>query len=549
MSVAELLQRLDQRFRILTGGSRTAPRRQQTLRALIDWSYDLLTDAEKALLPRLSVFAGGWTLEAAEGVCSGEGIEAWEMLDLLTSLADKSLLSTEVRHGAARYGMLESVRQYARELLHAQPSATEWIQCHLSYFVLLGEEVEPQLNGPRPEASFARLDLEHGNLRAALTPNDGMAGEGARLRLQLASALWRFWSQRGHFSEGRHWLEAALTAAPDDGSAHRARALRGAGFLMYRQGDNGAAQACFERSLAISRALDDRPAIAAALCNMGKAARGLGNYAVARAQIEEALTIAREHSADVALVMMLCDLSLVEMDQGKLAVAQALLAEGLGISRSLDCPNGIALTLLNLGVAHLLNADLVVARQYLEESLDQYRKLGDPYFIAVALRNLAATVADLGDQAAACGYHAECLALAQRLGDRTGAACTLLSMGELTWQAGAPATALNLVQQGLTMLIELGDRRFIADAFEQIGYIALALSDPRKAARMWGWSDGLRQEIGAPLPACGRALYDERVTAARASISDDAIFDRLFQDGRQMTQVQAVEYALTVAPV
>ena len=230
----QLLERLDDRFRILTGGSRTALERHQTLRAAVDWSYDLLTEPERALFARLAVFAGGWTLEAAEQVGAGEGIESPEVLDLLTRLADQSLVvAQEQPDGTARYRLLESLRQYGRDKLAARAEAPAVRDRHLAHFLALAERADPGLYGPDAPAWIERLEVEHDNLRAALDWALGpAAGQGQAARgLRLAGALEYFWFLRVHRREGLARLQQALAHTDDAPSAARAQALYSAGAL------------------------------------------------------------------------------------------------------------------------------------------------------------------------------------------------------------------------------------------------------------------------------------------------------------------------------
>jgi predicted ATPase len=209
MSVEEVNRGLDQRFRLLTSRSRTALPRHQTLRSLIDWSYGLLHEAEKALLCRLSVFAGGCTLAGAEAVCDGEGVKQEDVLDILTSLVDKSLVGTEERNSATRYRLLETVRQYALERLREGGEEAQWRGRHLAHFVAVTEEAEPQLTGADQRTWLERLEAEHDNLRSALAWSSTAGGDAAR-GLRLAGAFWWFWYVRGYFGEGRRWLSALL---------------------------------------------------------------------------------------------------------------------------------------------------------------------------------------------------------------------------------------------------------------------------------------------------------------------------------------------------
>ena len=254
LSVEEINRKLDQRFRLLTGGSRTALPRQQTLRSLIDWSYDLLNASEKLLLQRVSVFAGGWTMEAAECVCIGAGVENAEVLDLMTSLADKSLVLAEEGDGQMRYRLLETVRQYAREKLIESGNGEALRERHRDYFLALAKQAQPKMMGIEHATWLRRLEDEHENLRAAL--DWSQMEERSDAGLQLCAALHRFWWARGYLSEGREWCIRALgKAGAEAQTQERADALNVAGVLAYHQGDYPAARASDEESLADSAAI------------------------------------------------------------------------------------------------------------------------------------------------------------------------------------------------------------------------------------------------------------------------------------------------------
>jgi hypothetical protein len=288
--VEQIHTRLDDMFRLLTGGSRTALPRQQTLRALIDWSYDLLSEAEQTLLRRLSVFAGGWTLEAAEAVGAGESVAAWELLDLLTSLVDKSLVTYDDPGGEGRYWLLETVRQYARDRLLETGEAIAVRDRHLDFFLRLAEEAEPRLHGREQLAWLDRLEAEHDNFRAALawSRTEERHAESA---LRLAGALAWFWNMRGYLNEGRRWLEDLLARpAPAGATRARAKALGGAGLMATYQGDFDAAPARFTESVALWRELGDRRALAHAMGWLG----GCSEYSRRIPLLEEAVALARE---------------------------------------------------------------------------------------------------------------------------------------------------------------------------------------------------------------------------------------------------------------
>ena len=267
LPVEAILARLDDRFRLLTGGPRSALPRQQTLRAALDWSHDLLSDQERLLLRRLSVFAGGWTLEQAEEVCVGQGIEAWEVLDVLGSLVNKSLILPEERDGEAHYRLLETIREYVLERLAMSGEQVEFRRRHAGYYLRQAEAAEPELHGPRQGRLLNQLETEHDNLRAALAWS--LASGEAALGIRLAGALSGFWYLRGYVSEGRGWLERALARLDMPGSEQEPAAAasgdprplgrrkveaqlhEGLGDAMELVGQHDEARAAYQRALAL----------------------------------------------------------------------------------------------------------------------------------------------------------------------------------------------------------------------------------------------------------------------------------------------------------
>jgi predicted ATPase/DNA-binding winged helix-turn-helix (wHTH) protein len=395
MSVEELSQGLDQRFALLTGGSRTALPRHRTLRSTIDWSYDLLREPEKLFLQRLSVFAGGWTLAAAKEVCAGEGIEQRDVLDLLTSLADKSLVVPEQGDAQTRYRLLETVRQYARDRLEDSGGSAAARVRHRDYYLALAEEADPKLRGAEQAEWLQRLEEEHENLRAGLAWSVAEAGTGGGQR--LCGALRRFWWTRGHLSEGRQWCTRVLGRTGAERTRERANVLNAAGVLAFYQGDYPAARALEEESLAIRRELGDRSGIAGSLGNLGNVASGQGDYPAARTLYEESLAIRRELGDPSGIANSLGNLGNVALYQGDYPAARALDEESLAIRRELGDRFGIAVSLSNLGQVAYEQGDYPAARALDEESLAIRRELGDRIGIFYALEGLAAVVASLRD--------------------------------------------------------------------------------------------------------------------------------------------------------
>jgi predicted ATPase/class 3 adenylate cyclase len=332
LAVEQIAARLDDRFRLLTGGSRAALPRHQTLRAAMDWSYGLLLGTEQIMLRRLSVFAGGCTLDAAEAVCSGGDVAADEVLDLLSQLVDKSLVGAETQHGAARYQLLETVRQYGWGRLLDSREAAEVQRRHRDWYLALAERAEPELGRAEQDVWLERLATEHDNLRAALEWSRAEQG-GADAELRLAGALQWFWGLWEHWSEGRGWLETALTHSRDAPPAVLAKVYRGAAYLAWHQGDFEQATIHGEKGLALSKELGDKEGSALLLRWLGLAAAGQGDPERATALLEASLALDRELGDKGLISMELGNLAGIAKSQGDDERAAALLAEALTLSK------------------------------------------------------------------------------------------------------------------------------------------------------------------------------------------------------------------------
>ena len=543
MSVDEVNQRLDQRLGLLTGGSRTVPHRQQTLRAAIDWSYDLLSDAEKGLFCAISAFAGGWTLEAAEWVCEGDDFAAREVLDLLASLVDKNLVVAEERGVTTRYRLLETVHQYAVERLQGRGKEAHWHRRHHAHFLALAEEAEPQLTGTNQKAWLDRLEAEHDNFRAALarsleTVQDGEAG------MRLAGALARFWLVRGYLTEGRGWLSRLLAAMPAGTSATHAKAHNWSGVLAWKQGDYRAAQASYEQCLAIRRELGDRKGIGAVLNNQGLLAYEQGDYPAARVLHEQSLAIDRELADQWGIAVSLIHLGSLAMIQGDSPSARAMYAESLAIFRELGDRGHIANALRSLGSLCSRQGDHPAARALYDESLAICRELGDRSGIARALYGLGVTARHQGDHSGAAALFEESRSIYLELGDREGTANSLNNLGHVAAARGDYPRAQVLQKASLEIFRELGDRPGTAASIEGLAALAFAVGEPERSARLWGATERLREEIGAPRVPSERLNQDIEVAAARAAVRDDAAFDLAWRNGRAMTPEQAIAFAL-----
>jgi predicted ATPase/class 3 adenylate cyclase/Tfp pilus assembly protein PilF len=561
LTVEEINLRLDQRFRLLTGGDRTALPRQQTLRAAIDWSYDLLTERERQLLARLSAFAGGWTLEAAEAICGDDEtalddsllpgspnhfgvadclLPAFEVLDLLTGLVDKSLVTAQTQAQSARYTLQETMRQYARDRLAESAETMASLRSRFrNYFLELAEEIMPKLRGSEQVRWYAVLEAEHDNLRQALQfcAEDPGAGEAG---LRLAGALWRFWWTQGHLSEGRERLGLALShVAGQARTGARAAALNGAGVVAFQQGDYAAARALFEEGLAIQRELRDLRGIAGSLTSLGNVTHAQGDYAAARSLIEESLAIVRQLGDRPGLANALINLGNVAYEQGDYAAAWSMFEESLKLLRQLGDKHSIAMSLNNLGSVAHVQGDLKAARSYYEESLALRRELGDRHGVAMCLGNLGELVCEQDDYALARSLFEESLAIRHELGDRPGIAHCLGFLGNVARRQEDFAAARSLHLRSLKIRQELGDKTGICGSMEALASLDAEQNNRERAASLWGAAFALRQAIGAPLPPHEHEKQERETAEVRASLGESA-FAASWEAGRTLSPDQAL---------
>ena len=537
LSVEEINARLDNRFRLLTGGSRTALPRQQTLRALIDWSYDLLTAPEQILLMRLSVFAGGWTLLAAEQICADEGngaLDGGEVLDYLTGLVDKSLVSAETSGDATRYRLLETVRQYARDRLRETGTDGHIRDRHAAFFLRFMEEARQHLSGGDQTLWFARVDADYDNIRAAL---DCLEGEE---RLSLAGSLAWYWNIRGLWNEADFWLGKSLDDPALGGkrTLERARALHGRAVVntVAERGDRATIEAWYSEALAIRREGNDSGGEAATLVNLGSLARERAEFALARTLYTEALHAARRSHLFAIEGTSAFNLGYVAFYQGDFQEAQAVFDRLLPLARANGHKTLEAETLAMRGKVAEAGGDLAGACRWYEEAAALYREFG---FIAEINSHLSLADAR-GRQGDFARAHAQ-IEQARALVAASGfpVKWLLVSAGNLALREGdAPAAdrayrdaarsgdllqnpvAVPDILEGLAALAALQTRYEAAAGFD-----ACALAR-REAIGVPGWPvDNPRREARTTLlrAALGQAAYDSAAPEGRALAPADAL--------------------------
>ena len=367
MSAEELNRRLDKRFSLLTGGLRTALPRQQTLRALIDWSYDLLNSIEQTMYRRLAVFAGGWTLQAAEQVCSGEEVAEELVLDLLTSFVDKSLVVADERNGVTRYRMLETIREYARERLDQSNDRGALRDRHLAFYLALAEEAAPDLVGPKQGEWLAQLDSERENLLVAHAACDH-AENGGALGLRLVNALRRYWASRGLMVLGQRLIgEALARTGAQARDAARCRALFAAGQFDSFMGRYAESRPRLDESLAIAREIGDEGLAASITTTLALATLGQGENAVARGYFEEAIALSRKTGNKRELAVALNGLAQLDRMEGALDAVDALYRQSLALMREIGDRESAAVMLLNLAIVAIGRRSSTQARDILQE--------------------------------------------------------------------------------------------------------------------------------------------------------------------------------------
>jgi predicted ATPase len=493
---AELLGRLERRLRVLTHGPRDGPARQQTLRATLDWSHELLNPDEQALFRRVSVFVGGGTLEAIEAICPKP--DAGDVLGSVASLVDKSLLRME-RTDRPRLRMLETLREYGGERLAAAGETTRLRQAHAGYYLALAEAAEPQLRGAEQALWLTRLEDEHDNLRAAL--QWALQQGDAALGLRLGGALWRFWYLHGHVGEGRRWLPRLLELPADDGQRDlalaRAQALGGAGVFAELQGDYPEARRLHDESLALRQRHRDTWGVAESLDDLGVLADSEGDFARATALYTQALELFREIGDAWGTALVLSNMGYLAREQGAYAQAAVLHEQSLALFREVGDQRNVAFTLNNLGEVLCDEGDYARATERCTESLAVRRTLGDTWGVAISIGSLGRVGEAQGDYDQARALYEESLGLFRGLGATWNMACILDSLSSVARHQGAWAQAAAMCAESLALFRAIHDDKGIARALTSAGHVAHDQGDSVDAERLYQESLALYGEMGA----------------------------------------------------
>jgi non-specific serine/threonine protein kinase len=545
-----LLERLEARaghgsLDLLGGGARDLPARQRTLRDAIAWSYDLLSPAGQRLLRRLSVFVGGWTVDAAEAVCAGDGIAPAEVLDLLAELVDQSLVVSVEMGGEPRFRLLEMLRDFGAEQLAAADEVGAVEDRHTAYHVALAEAAAPELRGPRQAQWLWRLEADHDNLRTVLARS--LERGAAATALRLVGVLTAFWVGHGYLVEGQAWTERALAAGAGAPAPLRARALLGLGTLAWRRSAFPTARAALEPALPLLRELGDRHGEALALKLLGNERRPLGDLRGARALHERSLAIYQELGDERSVAELLNNLAGIARDEGDLAAARSTYAECLAIFRRHGDRQGTGVALVNLGAVARDLGEYDAARDLGEEALAIYRAVGDRRGIGRALLGLGILALRRGEPAAARPLLDESLRIGRELNELSTITEALGNLGRAAHDLGEHALARDLYNQALTRARDLGNKKWVAESLDAFAALAADCGQPVRAVRLWGAADALREAAGTPRLPFERAEYDAGLAAARAALSVAAI-NAAAAAGRAMDMDEAVTQAHADTP-
>jgi predicted ATPase/class 3 adenylate cyclase/DNA-binding CsgD family transcriptional regulator len=532
LSVEQIAKRLDDRFRLLTGGSRTALERHQTLRAAIDWSYNLLSPTEQVLFQRLSAFVGGWTLEAAEFVCEGGGIKSEDVLNLLEQLVNKSLVVTEEVGHEARYHMLETIRQYAHEKLHEAESDETIRDKHLAYFVKLAEEAAPELFRSNQVFWLNKLDDEIDNFRMAL---ECALATDVESGLRITSVPWRFWDTRGYRQELGDWLRQLLehdTIA----DALRAHSLAVYSYCYFRQGNFPEAIRLAEHGLQLGRALANKQTEAFSLYVLGLLQESVGDGV---SLLEESLAIYR------ALGDKIGQANALEWLVGNSSSERATVfaKESLGLHRELGNLNGIASCLNVLSQETIWSGNFSSPAPWLEEALSICRQLGNQTIEAYVLDIFGNLAYWQGNYQQANSYYREAILLAEKTGDNFHSLWTYISLAYTVLRQGNIQQAHEMFKESLQNTQKAGLMIALVFAIEGVASLYVNQNHPEPAARLFAWADAMREKIGDHRPPVEQNSVERDLAVIHSKLKD-AEFAKFSEEGRAMTEEQAITLAL-----
>ena len=533
-----LLVRLENRLQILTGGKRDLPARQQTLRDTLAWSYDLLNVQEQRLFRHLSVFVGGCSLEAVEAVCATLGDITVPLLDVMTSLLDKSLiLQIEHSNDEPRLFLLETIREYGVECMATHEEVARTRYAHAKYYLELATEAEFASYGADQMVWLDRQELENDNVRAALRWLLDQKERETALRLGGTSA--RFWFLRGYLREGLHWLAQGLEGSEHVAAEVRAKSLYSAGVLAGLLSDQERSEALCHQGLELCQELGDTRGQTIALWMLGRIAAEKNNYATARMLGERALAVARKADDGWGMALSFQCLGVVAFYQGEYEQARALFADCLQHFKALGDIFFVAEGYRRLAEIFFAQGDDLQAQPLIEECLALTRKVGVKWGIAWSLSILGQIALHREEYDQAQTLLEECLAIHKEVWDQKGISQAYALLARVATAQQDYPTARALYEESLELARKIGDKWSITSYLEGLGETVAAQGEAVWAARLWGAAEKLRQEIGTPRLLVACVNYERIVAIVRARLGD-ALFQATWLEGRGMSPEQVL---------
>ncbi|MCB0727574.1 MAG: tetratricopeptide repeat protein, partial [Ignavibacteriae bacterium] len=533
LTIEKIYERLGDRFKLLTGGKRTALPRQQTLRALIDWSYDLLSENEKILWSRLSVFSGGWTLEAVEEVCSDEKIIKNEVLDLLSLLTEKSVIIYDETKD--RYKILESLKQYGIEKLS---DGNEIYLKHLNYFSELSEKAKPELIGENSKFWLDLIEADHRNFISAIEWS--VRNENSVKGAVTALALGRFWNLTGQYSTGLRLLEIILESGETIDKSLKALLYNWKGSFKSAQGEYEQAKEFYEEFLILRKEIGDKSGVAGALHNLGNVTLSMGDYEQAKNYYEKSLSIYKEIGEKEGISAPILSLGNIALNQGDYKQAEKYFEESLNIKKETGNKDGISRIINYLGNLAYFNGDYEQAKKYYLESFNICKEVGNKNGIAALLSNLGSVASNQGDYEQAKKYYEESLDIRKEIGNRNGIAESIMNLGYVAYDKGDYKQAKNLFVESMTIYKEIGYKIGMADCINNLGNSCCKLGDFEKAIMLLSASEKALESMQAVLDKKEQKIKDDNISKLHEQFSDEE-FDKYREAGRKMTLEEAAQ--------
>lgn len=542
LSPEGIKDRLEDRFKLLTGGKRTALPRQQTLRALIDWSYDLLSEKEKLLWQRLTIFSGGWTFEASEKVCSDEMLDEYEILDLLGNLIDKSLVkATETDH-TFRYSMLETIRKYGNEKLNESGKRNELQEKHFNYFFDLARDSETGLTGNEQKEWINKIALENENIRECLNWSLTNKQESS---LKMSVALGKFWELRSHFTEGLETMRKCIDISEDADLIWKAKAIYWTGFFYIHQGKYAESKKYLNQCLAIFNETNNKEGEALTMISLATIGLFETDYTNLFLYSEKSLNLSKEINNSSYIARNKQNMALGLMQQGKHEAARSMFQESIIVYRELNDHVQLAKIIGNIGALEYLLSNFDKARSAFEESLKIRQELGDRQGISISLSNLGSVAYMIKDYDESERRLQESLEISEELGDKRILVTTIGTLGSIAIDIGDYSKAVKLHCRSVEIANEIGDKYSMAKGIEGFAMILVAMKKYKEGCLMAAKYISLLEASNKNIIE-GEFIRIEEIKTTLKSNLDDADFQKYWTEGESMTIEKVLEYASTI---